>query len=43
MLQRHTPCHYIITLHYTFLQRHMGVGYSPLYILLSTIVLNSRD
>ena len=32
MLRRHTPCRYVITLRYTFLQRYMEVGYSPLYI-----------
>ena len=36
MLQRHTPCRYIIILHYTFLQRYMEVGYSPLYVIVVT-------
>ena len=32
MLHCHVPCRFVITLRYTFLQRYMGVGYSPLYI-----------
>ena len=29
------PCRYVITLRYTLLQGYWGVGYSPLYILLT--------
>ena len=32
MLERHTPCRYVITLRYALLQGYMGVGHSPLYI-----------
>ncbi len=37
MLQRHTPCRYVITLRYAFLQRYMEAGYFPLYIILLTL------
>ena len=34
---RHAPCPYVITLCYVFLQRYMGVGYSPLSLYILTL------